>query len=55
MLAAGITAALGAMGAKYVPTIKDLKANLRFHKKQVASAQAKKASEAQRAKTPRAK
>jgi hypothetical protein len=25
------------MGAKYIPSIKDLKANLRFHKKQLAA------------------
>jgi len=29
------------MGAKYIPSIKDIKANLRFQKKQLAAAQAK--------------
>jgi hypothetical protein len=31
------------MGSKYVPSIKDIKANLRFHKKQLAVAKARKA------------
>ena len=38
-----IAGALVFMGAKYVPSIKDLKANLRFHKSQRAAAQARKA------------
>jgi len=43
------------MGAKYIPSIKDLKANLRFHKKQLATVKSNLAPRSQAARKSKKK
>ncbi len=55
MLPAAVVAALGRMGAKYLPSVKDQKANLRFQRKQSEALRAKQAAGAASAKPTKKK